>query len=236
MNDVICKVDKIIPRTSDVTSFRVVPEKPVDFEAGQFLQVVFDEEDRRNKELNKFLSFSCAPGKGYIEFTKKLTGSIFSGRLRNLAEGDTLLIKCPMGKCVFNPDHGRLLFLAGGIGITPVISIIEHIVGIGFSADIVLVYANRSEADIAFRNELEEWAGQYGALRILHVLETGEAGGVAAHIGFIDADLLRSQVPDFPGREMYVFGPPAMVNAMNKVQDVLGFEPEQFHSETFMGY
>jgi len=236
MKDVRCTLKKKTLRTGDVMTFRMVAEEPVDFLAGQFLQVIFDEENRKNKELNKFLSFSCAPGKEYFDFTKKIGGSVFCEQLKKMEKGDTVLIKLPMGRCVFDPAHKEILFLAGGIGITPVISIIEHIIETAIEANIALVYANRTAEDIAFKEELENWNRQNSNLRIIHVLEQGGQGNGINHIGFITADLIRDEIADYRERELYIFGPPAMVNAMKDVREELEYDKAHVHSESFMGY
>ena len=72
--------EKVV-RTGSVTSFRFSAGERINFEPGQFLELVFDTADRKNRQLNKYLSFSSSPTKDYIEVTKRLSGSEFSGRL-----------------------------------------------------------------------------------------------------------------------------------------------------------
>ena len=125
-------------RTSTATSFRFQPDEKIDFLPGQFLHLIFDQKDRGNSSLNKYLSFSSAPGKDYFEVTKRISESAFSKGLLNLKHGDKLLIKASMGNCVFKPEFKKICFLAGGIGITPVISIIEHVAANSLENDIHL--------------------------------------------------------------------------------------------------
>ena len=78
MKEIKAKFDRKIKRTEAAESFRFVPKERIDFLPGQFVQVNFDEKNKSNKALNKYLSFSCAPGKSYFEVTKKLSESEFS--------------------------------------------------------------------------------------------------------------------------------------------------------------
>ena len=77
-----------VARTPSVESFRFdLPEK-LHFSPGQFGQVIFDPGERKNRDLNKYLSFSSAPERDYVEVTKRLSDSEFSRRLRSLRPGD----------------------------------------------------------------------------------------------------------------------------------------------------
>lgn len=213
-----------IKRTEAIKSFRFSCDEKVDFLPGQFTQLVFDEENGQNSDLNKYLSFSCAPGKGYIEVTKRISESEFSKRLNRLRPGDGVLFKPPMGNCVFKDDYKRLAFLIGGIGITPVISMIEYIVEKKINTDIYLLYSNRSTEDIAFKKELDLWRGQNSDLHVVYTL------------GRINKDMALQHIPDLRERIVFMFGPPAMVDAMKGVCFDIGCSKDNVIAENFIGY
>jgi ferredoxin-NADP reductase len=85
MKEVKVKFIEKIKRTPSVTSFRFLPAEKIDFIPGQFLQIIFDEKNRGNKDLNKYLSFSCSPQRDYIEITKRLSESEFSENWKSFA-------------------------------------------------------------------------------------------------------------------------------------------------------
>ena len=128
MQEITAKCIQRIPRVSTIESFRFLLPEKISFIPGQFLEVVFAEANRENRQLNKYLSFSSSPTKEYIEVTKRLSNSPFSQRLKNLKIGDEVLIRAPLGSCVFKDDYKKIGFLIGGIGITPVISILDYII------------------------------------------------------------------------------------------------------------
>jgi len=225
-----------IPRTPSVESFRFkLPEK-FDFLPGQFSQLMFDTAHRDNKELNKYLSFSCAPGKEYVEVTKRLSASIFSQKLKGLKPGDEVLFKTPLGTCVFKEGYKKIAFLIGGIGITPVISIIEYIVSGGLDTDVCLVYSNRTDEDIAFKKELDAWRSAHANIKVSYVVTECEPKDHTCIFGRIDKDLLEGHLCDMSERTIFIFGPPRMVEAMSNVCLEMGCAKENMKTENFIGY
>ena len=236
MKNLRVRLIKRIARTNDVESFRCEASEKLLFAPGQFVQVVFDEAARDNKELNKYLSFSCSPTKGYIEFTKRLSNSAFSSRLRALRPDDELLLKAPMGTCVFEERFKRIAFLIGGIGITPVISIIEYIVEKKLDTDICLVYSNRTDEDIAFKDELDSWQGANPNLHVSYLVTDCAPKDRTCMFGTINTSLVKSRVSDPAERTFFIFGPPRMVETMQQVCLELGCSGERVKTENFVGY
>jgi ferredoxin-NADP reductase len=230
------KLIEKIKRASSVESFRFVTDNKIEFIAGQFLQVIFDEVNKDNKELNKYLSFSSSPTKEYIEFTKRLSDSQFSQRLKNLKAGDEVLIKAPMGNCVFLDEYKKIGFLIGGIGITPVISIIEYIVEKKLDTDVVLLYSNRIEEDIAFRKELDHWQSVNKNIKVVYTVTDCEPKGTSCILGRIDKDLFTSNTRDYEKRIIFTFGPPKMVETMKNLCLDTGCDSKNIKTENFIGY
>jgi ferredoxin-NADP reductase len=225
-----------IKRTPTVESFRFRPKENISFLAGQFLQLIFDQENKNNQELNKYLSFSCAPGKEYIEITKRLSASLFSQQLNNLTGGDEVLIKAPLGTCYLTPADKQVGFLIGGIGITPVIAIIEDIIEKHLNNDIILFYSNRRAEEIAFENELDTWARINPRIKVFYRLSEGQADDRRYSFGVIDQDFLLTNDSSFSQRTLFIFGPPKMVEAMKNLCRQAGSTAARIKTETFVGY
>ncbi len=236
MNNYSLTFVESVVRTPTIQSFRFFPREEINFLPGQFLKVVFDEENSKNKNLNKFLSFSCAPGKPYIEVTKRLTGSDFSEKFLNLKKGDEVLINAPMGKCTIEDFSEKYLFLIGGIGITPVISILEFLETCKKRADIQLLYSNLIESDIPFEKELENWSRSINKIEITHTIVDNKPANPNYFFGLINDNFVKEQVKNFLERRVYIFGPPGMVKAMVEICERLGFNKEKIVAEKFIGY
>lgn len=236
MREIRVKLIERIKRAPGVESFRFALKERLDFIAGQFLQVIFNEVNKDNKELNKYLSFSSSPTKEYIEFTKRLSDSEFSQRLKNLKAGDEVLIKAPLGNCVFKEEYKKIGFLIGGIGITPVISIIEYIVDKKLDTDVVLLYSNRIEEDIAFRKELDYWQSMNKNIKVIYTVTECEPKGSSCVFGRIDKNLFIRETDDYEKRVIFIFGPPKMVEAMKSICLDTGCKGENIKTESFFGY
>ncbi|MFH0935782.1 MAG: FAD-dependent oxidoreductase [Candidatus Omnitrophota bacterium] len=225
-----------VVRTRATQSFRFVPSERLSFIPGQFLQLIFDPIDINNKELNKYLSFSASPAKEYIEVTKRLSQSPFSQKLMGLKTGDELILKAPMGNCIFKDGYKRIGFLIGGIGITPVISILEYIMDKKLDTDVVLFYSNRTPDDIAFKKELDYWQSVNKNIKVIFTVTDCKPDNLACRFGRIDADLVRQECRDIKERILFIFGPPKMVEAMNGLCLESGCREEDIRTENFIGY
>jgi len=233
METIKAKLIETIDRVSGVRSFRFMPEKRIDFVPGQFLQVIFD---ARNKDLNKYLSFSSSPTQEYIEFTKRLSNSVFSERLKGLRINDEVSLKAPMGTCVFKEEYERIAFLIGGIGITPVVSILEYIAEKRLATDAMLFYSNRTDEDIAFRRELDLWQSKAANIRVFYLVTECQPKDKKCFFGRIDRDLLIREIKDIAERIFFIFGPPKMVEAMHNLCLDIGCKEENIKTENFIGY
>ena len=231
--EIKCKFNELIDRTDNVKSFRFVLENEFDYLPGQFVQVIFDEENRGNKDLNKVLSLSCCPGMGYIEVTKKISESEFSKRLMGLQNEDEVLFKGPMGSMTISKLDNKCCFLVGGIGITPVIPILEYVVDQKVNKDIILIYSNWSEQDIAFKKEIDELVEKNDNLSRLHVLNETDGSYIK---GFITKEVIADHVKDYKERDFLIFGPPKMVEVMKNICSQMQCKKERIKAETFLGY
>jgi len=230
------KLIQRIKRTPSIESFRFLLEEKINFLPGQFLRLIFDENNPENKELNKFLSFSCSPGNNYVEVTKRLSTSLFSQRLSVIRLNDQLLIQAPFGNCVFKEGFKKTAFLIGGIGITPAISIIEYIINKKLDTDILLFYSNRTEEEIAFRQELDIWAESNSNLKLYYILTDYMPKDNSCSFGRINKELLLSKIKDPQEWVFFTFGPPKMVEAMNELCLEIGCLKENLRTESFAGY
>lgn len=225
-----------IKRTSSVESFRFLTSEKIEFIPGEFLQVVFDEKNWNNPTLNKYLSFSSSPTKDYFEITKRLSESEFSRNLKNLSIGQQVTFNGPIGQCVFREEFSKIAFLIGGIGITPVISIIEYIADNKLPNDVILLYSNRTEDEIAFKEELDNWQGNPSNFKVVYTATDAPAKNPACLFGRIDKKLVWGKIPDFLSRKFFIFGPPKMVESMADLCLEIRCREENILSEKFIGY
>ena len=227
-------VKEIVPRTYNVKSFRFPRPATLNYKAGQFLFATIKAED--GKELSKPFSISSSPTETkHIEFTKKLSESEFSTALKALKEGDWARIDAPYGSFTFEGEHEKICLLGGGIGITPFMSICRYCTDKRIGTKITLLYGNRSESDIVFRKEFEALQKQNPNLKVVFTVNEPSSEWKGA-TGLINAELVKKEIPDYKETVFYTCGPPAMVEAMEKLIEALGLPKTQLKREYFAGY
>lgn len=168
---------------------------------------------------------SSTPGTtGYFDLTVKRyeTGTV-SRYLHDRKVGDRVLMSGPYsGGHWVDGMATQVGFVAGGTGITPMISIIRWILAKSLKVELSLVYANKTEADIIFRDEWDENAREHASFRCYHVLEQPPAGW-SQGVGRITEEILRMQLPaPGPGTVVFLCGPPVMVDALEVMLKTIG--------------
>jgi len=191
-------------------------------------------------ERTKHFSFSNSPTeKGYVEFTKRITGSPFSKALDRLKAGDWARLKMPYGAFTFEGEYKKVAFLSGGIGITPIRSIIKFVVNKKIPVDMMLLYGNNTEADIIFKDDFDNIQGANDNFRVKYTL-TGldsDNGKWSGRRGYIDAGMIKEEIPDYKERVFYICGPPVMVTTLiDMVKNGLGVPEDKIKTENFTGY
>ena len=222
----LIKAFDIVP---GVKSFRFARAPDFSYEAGQYIMA------KIGAALFRFFSISSSPTEtGYIEFTTRMSGSDYKNALDRLKIGDTIHISGPFGRFTYNPEYKKIVFLSGGIGITPIRSIMEYVSDKKIDADIVLLYGNKNEEGIAFKKDLDEMSTGKN-MKVVHVLsDPGPAW--TGYKGYITKDIIAKEVPDYLERKFYIVGPPGMVAALTKTLDEMKIAKENIILENFAGY
>jgi ferredoxin-NADP reductase len=231
------EVIDVIKRTPSVKSVRFKRNEDIAYKPGQFLFVTL--KDKQGREITKHFTISNSPTEtGFIEFTKKLTGSHYSNTLNMLEKGDWAKIRYPYGAFTFEGEYKKIVFLSGGIGITPIRSIARYVIDKSLGTDMILLYGNRTQDDIVFRDDLEKIQKELPSFKIIHVLSEEKAdSNWQGKRGLIDTDMIKDEVPDYRKRKYYICGPPGMLKAMKKMlTDNLSLKKENIKTEEFTGY
>lgn len=203
------------------------------YKAGQYMVVTLKIDEQ---ESRKPFSISSSPTeKSFIEFTKKLTNHPFSKKLDALKVGDAATIDAPLGNFTFDAELKRIGLLSGGIGITPLRSICKFCTDLKLDTKVTLLYGNRTEEDIVFRQELEQMQSQNKNLKVVFTLaepkETWQG-----YFGNIVAEMVKKEVPEYSKTIFYICGPPAMVQAMENLLKSLNVPAANVKKENFTGY
>ncbi|MCL5960566.1 MAG: FAD-binding oxidoreductase [Chloroflexi bacterium] len=228
------EVSDVIPRTPSIRTFRFpIRSRNVRYRPGQFFYVTIKVGD--GEGLHHFTISNSPTEKGYLEFTKRITESSYSQALAQMRPGDWARLSGPEGKFTLPAKPRKLAFLAGGIGITPVRSMLRYIADRQLPFDVVLLYGNRSWDEVAFRDEFGELTRRLPHFRVEHVLLEPHTGW-SGHTGHVNANLVQQVMPDLRERLCYVSGPPSMVRSMERQLFALGMPQDQVKRDPFSGY
>jgi ferredoxin-NADP reductase len=224
-------VIEVIQRTPDVKSVRFEKPQGFDYLAGQYVVLILGDS---SDGMKKPFTLSSSPTEGFLEITKKLTGHPFSNTFTELKSGDRVSINGPFGNFTFQEEYTNIGMLSGGIGITPLRSMIKCSIDKKANANIVLLYSNRSENDIPFRDELEAAKIENPNIKVINTI-TRPGPAWKGITGRINAEMIKKFIPDYQKRTFFTCGPQMMVDAMVSLLNELEVPKEQIKREIFIG-
>jgi predicted ferric reductase len=173
-----------------------------------------------------------APG-GDIAFTIRALGDWSGEAVPKLKPGQRVWIDGPYGTFSMDREEGAgYLFIAGGVGITPIVSMLETMASRGDSRPVVLFYGAKTAADLTLRATLEALTPRLD-LKVVYVLEHPAADWAGEH-GFINTELLRRHLPkNLVHFQCFVCGPPVLMDLMEVDLPSLGVPVDRVHAERF---
>ena len=233
-------VADIIAETHDVKTFRLVGREPLMFsyKPGQFITLSLEIEGQL---VRRSYSISSSPSRPHtLELTvKRVAGGLVSNWLcDNLRLGATLAVRGPSGKfSCFDYPSRKMLFIAAGSGITPIMSMTRWIVDTTADVDVILLVSARTPQDIIFRKELENMAARNSNFRLVVTVTSGTLGTEAwsGFMGRCSGSMIRMIAPDLDERHVFMCGPKPFGDASKECLLSVGFPLENLHTESFGG-
>ncbi|WP_416139563.1 NO-inducible flavohemoprotein [Halomonas sp. HK25] len=231
-------IDRAERETDDVKSFYLRPEdnKPIaEFRPGQYIGVKTQPPSSAYDEIRQY-SLSSAPGEPYYRITVKAEGvgtsvpGHVSNYLHDASVGDRVWLRPPTGDFVVEKRSERPVLIGGGIGITPLISMLLNAVKQAWDLEhLVLIHCCRDRSHHVMHDELLALSAQKG-FQYYVAYEQGEG---ADHIGYLDTAILERWLP-FEGRgDVYFCGPTPFMSGLNILLKRMGYGDDQLHYEIF---
>ncbi|WP_199258129.1 benzoate 1,2-dioxygenase electron transfer component BenC [Paracoccus binzhouensis] len=220
-----------VTRIAPQADAAVVLEMQVEGEPPAFLPGQYVNIDVPGSAGNRSYSFSSAPGEADLGFLiKKIPGGLMSTWLDRAAPGDRLELTGPMGSFYLRDGERPLLFLAGGTGLAPFLSMLEVLARADAQQPVHLVYGVTRDLDLVLVDELAAYAERLPNFSYDTVVADPDSahprkGWVTQHMP--EAMLAAGEV------DIYLCGPPAMVDAVRHYLDDNGIRPASFHYEKF---
>jgi ferredoxin-NADP reductase len=211
------------------------------FKPGQSIDLTLLDAPRSDaKGAGRALSIVSAPFEDGLTIASRVRDSAFKQWLRDMPLGTRVQFDGPFGSMTLHANRSRpAVFIAGGIGITPFMSMLRQAAHDALPQVIKLLYSNRLPADAAFLAELQQLEQrQRGSFRLIATMTGALDAGASwsGPRGLISAELVRSVVAQPVPHVYYVAGPPAMVAGMRKLLADMGVSDDDIRSEDFAGY
>jgi len=233
------KVARIFQETPAVRTFRLVsPDSskfPFEYLPGQYLNVSFTID--KQKITRSYTIASSPTREGYCELTvKREEHGISSKHLHDkIREGDLITISAPAGRFTFTgAESDNILMIAGGVGITPLMSKIRYLTDIAWPGEISLLYAVKSERDIIFREELDSLRKRFPNFHLLVTLSRQQSATGEHACGRITPALLKRFIAQPSTQRVHICGPESMMEAVLPMLSELGLSESQVKRESFV--
>lgn len=210
----------------NVWAFRFQPNEPLNWTAGQYVRVELPHDSLDEEGAKRWFTDSAAPYEGILQITTRVTNSTFKQALSKLEIGsDKLqLIENPEGDFLWQDSNLPIVFIAGGIGVTPFRSILKQRFHDGLSLSATLIYGGRTE-DVPFKDELAQWTQSNPELKVYYVI--GEP---------LNAEKLLQIEPALNQSLVYLSGPEPMVASLGNELKSHGLPEVQFKHDSFPNY
>lgn len=218
-------VEELAP---EIRRFTFRPEANADFLPGQYAILHLGGGIRRAYSM-----CNLPDGATLQVISKRYSGGVGSSALADLRVGARLIVEAPFGACTLKRRPGRKIFIAGGTGISPILSLVRHAAdaGVDFEAPVDVLYCARRAIDLAAGDELAAATARVPQARYQSVVEEGDAG--PATILGRATDAIAGLEFDPQASEIYVAGPPVMVNAVKAQLKEAGVPINRIHYDSF---
>jgi ferredoxin-NADP reductase/DMSO/TMAO reductase YedYZ heme-binding membrane subunit len=233
------KVARVFDETGDVRTFRLVAPDggppPFQHRPGQYLTLALSIGGRR---VNRSYTIASSPTRGgHVEITVKRLDDGRGGSPHvhaTLTEGARVKVSAPAGAFVFTGEgHDRVLLLAGGVGVTPLMAIARYLTDRGWPGHIHLVFSVRTPADVIFADELAYLAKRHPNFHLC-IVATRAGDDWRGPRGHVTAELLAREVRDLAQTPVYLCGPEPMMAAMRALLAGAGVPAAAIHTEAFV--
>jgi ferredoxin-NADP reductase/ferredoxin len=232
-------VSEIFEETSGVKTFRLTDvaggKLPFVTLPGQFLDLTVIPSGAVIRRSYTIASSPTQPD--YCEITVKHEehGLVSSYLHQHVHVGELLQITAPSGRFTFTePDGDSVVLIAGGVGVTPFMSIIRYLTDRSWKGDMYLFFSCKNKSSIIFREELEYLQERYPNLHVFIVLTRPEGPLKDAYSsGRMTKELLDQHVPDIATRRIHICGPPKMIDAVSQMLNELDVPKENVKTELF---
>jgi ferredoxin-NADP reductase len=235
MKNVVTLKDRQVIQNNNIAMWFDRKGSDFEFKPGQYARITLLEPIHNDAEGNsRLFSLASSPKKDYIMFTTRALDSAFNKNILEMPIGAKAEISDFGGNTVLHEDATiPAVFLIGGIGITPVRCMVEHIISEKLPYKAYLFYSNPVASSMAFFDEFENWAKKYQGFKFIPTIDDTSDKSWKYEYGYINKEMVLKYVDDVTKPIYYIVGPTVMVEAMEKILTDLNVDVKNIKLEKF---
>lgn len=224
---------------ANIVDYAFKPSQRLVYEPGQYMEFTLAHRHPDSRGNRRYFTLASSPTEENLRLGVRFypEGSSFKRALSRLNNRTTMLAGQVAGDFTLPkaPDQ-KLVFIAGGIGITPFRSMLKYLIDMNQPRDIVVFYANKTADEIAYTDVLNE-AQKLLGIRVYYTLTDTEAlpRNWRGLTGRVNANMIGKLTPDYQQRTFYLSGPPDMVRATERTLKQMQVNPKQMKKDFFPG-
>lgn len=229
---------KVTQVAKDVFEFQFKAPRSVSFIPGQYVEWALPHVNPDSRGIKRYLTISSSPTEDHVAMSVKIPEkpSSFKQKLQSLSEGDSIYISQLIGDFTLPPAprESHSVLIAGGIGVTPFRSIIQHAKDTGESLNATLFYCSNQPSELAFETLFED--DKLSDFYYVPVVTSDSIFNWTGEQGFIDRDMIKRHVTNPLEAHYYLSGPPGMVRAYSDILKKMGVSSSHIETDFFPGY
>jgi ferredoxin-NADP reductase len=224
----------------DIIDFVFALDKPLAFVPGQYMEWTLGHPHTDSRGSRRYLTLASSPTENTLRIGVKFypNGSSFKRSLATMPKESPIVAAQLSGEFVLPKDKTRkLVLVAGGIGVTPYRSIIKYLIDMKEKRDIIVLFANKTAADIVYKDLFDQAEHELGIRTIYTLTDKNQIpSDWKGRVGRIDATMIENDISDWKERYFYLSGPHAMVTGYEEVLKGMGLSESNIKKDFFPGF
>ena len=224
----------------DTAEFAFIPDRKLAYQPGQYMEWTLPHDHADSRGSRRWFTLASSPTEEQIKLGVKFydRGSSYKSAMLDMDQNTPIVAAQIAGDFIMPSDTSKkLIFIAGGIGVTPFRSMIKYLIDTDQQRPVRMLYSARTEADFAYKDVFES-ARQTIGVKTLYVVSDADTTVSTPNTlkGMITGDFIKQYIPDYADCKFYISGTHPMVEALQIVMHELGISRSNIKIDFFPGY
>jgi glycine betaine catabolism B len=235
----ILKLKEKVKVANETFDFIFEKSREFAFQPGEYMEWTLKHKNPDSRGYRRYFTLASSPTESEVHLGIKFYDkpSTFKNNLLSMPVGGQIVASGRAGDFTMPKDKNvGLVFIAGGIGITPFRSMIQYLLDKNEKRPITLLYSNKTVADIAYKDVWQRAQDELGIRTLYCITSAGEQIPSDMHARIIDEDFIKKEIPNYKDKVFYISGPHGMVKAFKNTLKGLKVPRQNIKIDFFPGY